>query len=168
MIEQTKDKIIIDKWGEDVYFLDVIKTIIQFYQNNKGNHLDTCEVDVVQSDDKDRCLDNRAAYRRNSLSINMAYNDIKHKLQDNVSDVKDKDDGKTVQLINAHELKEGYSRFYTKINGCEKELGQVNTESMTKKELKEMARIVLIHYNRTFETNYDNCYVDDELLYETV
>lgn len=81
MIEQTKDKIIIDKWGENVHFLNAIKTFIEFY---KDNHLDTFEVDVVQSDDKDRCLDNRVAYRQHELSINMTYNDIKHKLQDNV------------------------------------------------------------------------------------
>lgn len=81
VIEQTKDKIIIDKWREDVHFLNAIKRFIEFYQDN---HLDTCEVDVVQSDDKDRCLDNQAAYRQHELSINMTYNDIKHKLQDNV------------------------------------------------------------------------------------
>lgn len=167
MIEQTKDKIIVDKWGEDVHFLNAIKTMIEFYQDNRGNHLKVCEVDVKQSDDKERLLIEES-YRQHDLDISMTYYDVNHKLQDNVSDVKDKDYGKTVQLINAHELREGYSRFYTKINGCEKELGQVNTESMNKKELKEMARIVLIHYNRTFETNYDNCYVDDELLYEIV
>ncbi|QRN90242.1 hypothetical protein JRU67_09220 [Mammaliicoccus sciuri] len=167
MIEQTKDKIIIDKWGEDVHFLNAIKTMIKFYQDNRGNHLEVCEVDVKQSDDKER-FHVEESYRQHDLDISMTYYDVNHKLQDNVSDVKDKDDGKIVQLINAHELKEGYSRFYTKINGCEKELGQVNTETMTKKELKEMARIVLMHYNRTFETNYDNCYVDDELLYEIV
>lgn len=83
MIEQTKDKIIIDKWGEDVHFLNAIKTMIEFYQGNKDNHLDTCDVDVIQSDDKDRYLDNRP-YRQHELSINMTYNDIKHKLQDNV------------------------------------------------------------------------------------
>ncbi|MEB8206583.1 hypothetical protein [Mammaliicoccus sciuri] len=83
MIEQTKDKIIIDKWGEDVHFLNAIKTFIEFYQDNKDNHLDTCDVDVIQSDDKDRYLDNRP-YRQHELSINMTYNDIKHKLQDNV------------------------------------------------------------------------------------
>ncbi|MFI3377661.1 hypothetical protein [Mammaliicoccus sciuri] len=166
MIEQTKDKIIIDKWGEDVHFLNAIKTFIEFYQDNKGNHLNTCEVDVVQSDDKDRCIDNRATYRQHELSINMTYNDIKHKLQDNVSSMKDEDDYKIFQLNNAHELKEGYSRFYTKINGFEKELGQGNTEGLTKKELKEIAHFVLTHYNKAFETNYDNCYVDDELLYE--
>ncbi|WP_436871745.1 hypothetical protein [Mammaliicoccus sciuri] len=83
MIEQTKDKIIIDKWGEDVHFLNAIKTFIEFYQDNKDNYLDTCEVDVIQSDDKDRYLDNRP-YRQHELSINMTYNDIKHKLQDNV------------------------------------------------------------------------------------
>lgn len=83
MIEQTKDKIIIDKWGEDVHFLNAIKTFIEFYQDNKCNHLDTCDVDVIQSDDKDRFLDNRA-YRQHDLNINMTYNDRKHKLQDNV------------------------------------------------------------------------------------
>ncbi|MFI3546290.1 hypothetical protein V5G65_09390 [Mammaliicoccus sciuri] len=165
MIEQTKDKIIIDKWGEDVHFLNAIKTFIEFYQDNKGNHLDTCEVDVVQSDDKDRYLDNRP-YRQHELSINMTYNDMKHKLQDNVSSMKDEDDYKIVQWIVSHELREGYTRFYTKINGHIKELGQVNTEGLTKKELKEIAHFVLTHYNKAFETNYDNCYVDDELLYE--
>lgn len=83
MIEQTKDKIIIDKWGEDVHFLSAIKTMIEFYQDNKGNHLDTCDVDVIQSDDKDRFLDNRA-YRQHDLNINMTYNDLKHKVQENI------------------------------------------------------------------------------------
>ena len=83
MIEQTKDKIIIDKWGEDVHFLNAIKTMIEFYQDNKGNHLDICDVNVIQSDDKERYFDNRA-YRQHELSINMTYNDKKNKLQDNV------------------------------------------------------------------------------------
>lgn len=83
MIEQTKDKIIIDKWGEDVHFLNAIKTFIDFYQDNKGNHLDTCEVEVIQSDDKERYFVNEA-YRQQELNINMTYNDITHKLQDNV------------------------------------------------------------------------------------
>lgn len=83
MIEQTKDKIIIDKWGEDVHFLNAIKTFIEFYQDNKGNHLDTCEVEVIQSDDKERYFVNEA-YRQQELNINMTYNDITHKLQDNV------------------------------------------------------------------------------------
>ncbi|MEB8091850.1 hypothetical protein [Mammaliicoccus lentus] len=83
MIEQTKDKIIIDKWGEDVHFLNAIKTFIEFYQDNEGNQLDTCDVDVIQSDDKDRFLDNRA-YRQHDLNINMTYNDLKHKVQENI------------------------------------------------------------------------------------
>lgn len=83
MIEQTKDKIIIDKWGEDVHFLNAIKTFIEFYQDNKGNHLDTCEVEVIQSDDKERYFVNEA-YRQQELNINMTYNDITHNVQDNV------------------------------------------------------------------------------------
>ncbi|MBF0750459.1 hypothetical protein [Mammaliicoccus lentus] len=83
MIEQTKDKIIIDKWGEDVHFLNAIKTFIEFYQDNKGNHLDTCEVEVIQSDDKERYFVNEA-YRQQELNINMTYNDITHNVQENV------------------------------------------------------------------------------------
>ncbi|WP_227532249.1 hypothetical protein [Mammaliicoccus sciuri] len=83
MIEQTKDKIIIDKWGEDVHFLNAIKTMIEFYQDNKGNHLNTCEVEVTQSDDKERFYVEES-YRQHSLNVDMTYYDVNHKLQDNV------------------------------------------------------------------------------------
>lgn len=62
----------------------------------------------------------------------------------------------------------GDTRFYTKVNNHKKELGQANTNGLTKKELKDIACSILKNYNEAFETNYDNCYAEDKLLGEMV
>lgn len=74
-----------------------------------------------------------------------------------------------IQLTSLHELAGcEYTRFYTKINGHKKELGQANTNGLTKEKLKDIACSILEEYNKAFETNYDNCYAEDKLLGEMV
>ncbi|MBF0750460.1 hypothetical protein [Mammaliicoccus lentus] len=86
-------------------------------------------------------------------------------MRDEVKNIKCED----IRLTSLHELAScEYTRFYTKINGYQKELGQARTKGLTKEKLKDIACSILKYYNEAFETNYDNCYADDKLLGEMV
>ena len=78
MIKEDKNKIVIEKWGENVHFLNALQELINFYEKNRNNALIHCDVDIAQNDDMRRSHDPEETFREHYLDIDMRYADIKY------------------------------------------------------------------------------------------